>query len=64
MRNFYQRREWQSLRYRVLVKYGRKCMMCNASAQGFGTTRSHKRELNWSTKVSGYTGRKKRLRGQ
>lgn len=32
MRNFYQRREWQSLRYRVLVKYGRKCMMCNASA--------------------------------
>ncbi len=27
-RGFYDSREWLTLRYRVLLKYGRKCMLC------------------------------------
>lgn len=31
MNTFYERREWKELRYKVLRKYGYKCMACGAS---------------------------------
>ena len=29
--DFYASREWKQLRYRVLIKYGRKCMCCGST---------------------------------
>ena len=29
--SFYDSREWRELRFKVLVHYGRKCMLCNAT---------------------------------